>query len=87
MEGLYCTSCGGNSFTEEGRYYVCQYCGTKFLRSSSGAASFDKSERLHDLLKRADLYWRHNKLQQAKALYRQALELDANCAEALKRMR
>ena len=87
MQSLICTSCGANSFIDDGKYYICQYCGTRFLRTASGAASFEKTERLRDLLKRADLYWRHNRLQQAKALYRQALELDANCTEALRRLR
>lgn len=90
MQGLVCTSCGANDFAEDGKYYICNYCGTRYLRemrSTAGAASIEKEGRLSDLLKRADLYWRHNRKQQAVALYKQALELDANCSIANERIR
>lgn len=86
MRGLVCTACGSNDMLEEGSYFICQYCGTKFLRETTKAASFDIDNRIKDLLKRADLYWRHNKRQQAIALYRQILELDAKCAIAKERL-
>lgn len=86
MNELICKSCGANDLVEDGRYYVCQYCGARFLREVVRAASFEKQARLNDLLKRADLDWRHNWWQQAINLYRQAHELDANCETAKERL-
>lgn len=86
MRRLICTACGSNEMYEDGVYLICQYCGSKFLRETTKAASFEKDARIKDLMKRADLYWRHNKRQQAIALYRQILELDAKCAIARERL-
>ncbi len=86
MRQLVCSACGSNELIENGRYYVCQYCGTKFERETPRAASFDKTKRLNDLLKRADLYYRNGRKTQAISLYRQALELDARCEIAKQRI-
>ena len=91
MKTLICSACGGNELLEENGMYVCQHCGTKFVREKSDvanelrAASLDKDPRIADMLKRADIYWRHGNTAQAKALYRQILELDSSCAEARQR--
>ena len=86
MQSLICGSCGSNDFEKVGRFYVCRYCGTKMLSEVPEAASIDRSGRIADLLKRADLYWRHNRKAQAASLYRQILELDASCAIAKQRI-
>ena len=87
MQGLICSSCGSNSFDVVGDMYVCQYCGTKFPRNKPKIASFDNGDRIDNLLKRADLYWKRGKRAQAIALYRQVLELDASCEIAKQRTR
>ena len=32
MKSVACENCGGNSFREEGRYLICCYCDSRFLR-------------------------------------------------------
>lgn len=33
MKEVVCKRCGANSLREEGNYYICEYCGTKFQKS------------------------------------------------------
>ena len=92
MKTLTCSACGGNELIEQEGMYVCQFCGTKFVKEKSDvdnelrAASLDKDPRIADMLKRADIYWRHGNQAQAKALYRQILELDSRCEIARQRV-
>ena len=39
LKVLICERCGANELNEEGKYYVCAYCGSKFLKEK-------KSEQL-----------------------------------------
>ena len=47
LKVIICERCGANELIEEGKYYVCAYCGSKFLKetksekSSFGTVSFE----------------------------------------------
>ncbi len=86
MKMLRCVACGGNKLIEEDGRYICTFCGTEFVKENIAAADFDKQKRINDMLKRADIYWRHGKKLQAKKLYNQVLQLDARCKIALDRV-
>ena len=88
MRQVVCSACGSNSLKEEGRFFVCEYCGTRFAKEQGehGAASTDSTSAIEDMLKRADMYWRHSRFAQARDLYRKVLELDANCDIARERV-
>ena len=34
MKVISCSRCGANVLREEGNYYICEYCGTKFLKKA-----------------------------------------------------
>lgn len=75
---LRCPSCNGIDFVEEGRFYVCQYCGGKLERVSDvGRAEVSSDGSVQKLLERADLYWDLGKVDKARRLYRQVLDIDA----------
>ena len=75
---LRCPSCNSVDFAEEGRFYVCQYCGGMIERDvSSIKAIVSSEESVRKLLERADLYWGLGKVEKARQLYRQVLDIDA----------
>ena len=47
LKVIICERCGANELLEEGKYYVCAYCGSKFLKetksekTSFGTSSFE----------------------------------------------
>lgn len=87
MDALKCPSCGSVTLDKISEGYRCPYCGTVLMRDTSKAASLHNENRVSEMLTKADIFWRHDKKQQARAIYRQILELDANCAEAIARLR
>ena len=36
LKVIICERCGANSLHEENNYYVCDYCGTKFIKKPEG---------------------------------------------------
>ena len=36
LKTVQCKQCGANVLREEGNYYICEYCGTKFLKKPEG---------------------------------------------------
>ncbi len=61
MNELMCEMCGSNMISREGRFYVCQACGTKFPVNDSAAdenqqfydESFSELDNLYELARRA----------------------------------
>lgn len=86
MRILICESCGSNDLERDGAFFVCRYCGTRMVSDVPAAASINNDARIADILKRADLYWKHGRKAQAASLYRQVLELDATCEVARQRV-
>lgn len=87
MDQLKCPSCGSIDLVGEGRFYVCQYCGGKLERDVTRiAAVVSSAGGLEKLLERADLYWEMGRIDKAKQLYRQALDIDATNEKARSRV-
>ena len=88
MKQLRCPSCGSLELNEEGRFYVCQYCGGKIERDTSKlAANVSSSSSADRIIERADMYWNVGKKDKARQLYRQALDIDATNEKARSRAR
>ena len=84
---LRCPSCNSIDFVEEGRFYVCQYCGGKLDRGSCAiTATVSTADSVSELLSRANLYWDLGNTDRARQLYRQVLDIDATNEIARQRL-
>ena len=58
MKRIVCEGCGSNEFLEENGYFVCKYCGRKYLKTKDDIpekeSDFDLSEDVQSLLKKWD---------------------------------
>lgn len=86
MKMLVCTACGSNELISKGNRYVCPYCGSQFVKNTPGVSSVNRSSEIEEMLRRADMFWRHNNKLRAKQIYRQILELDSTCDIARQRV-
>ena len=85
---LKCPSCGSNDLVEDGRYYICQYCGGRIERDLDKIPSHvSSSTSVERIIERADMYWDVGKRDRARQLYRQALDIDATNEKARTRAR
>lgn len=85
---LRCPSCNSVSLKEDGRFYVCEYCGGKIPKPSEQiTASVTSEDGVNSLLERARLYWDLGERTKSQQLYRQILDLDATNEEAQQRAR
>ena len=96
MANLKCPACGGNILREEGRFFTCEYCGTKTPKTDFGIPAPPRTvvdfsggaqgKNLTRLMERAGLYWDMGDTATARRLYRQVLELDPGNAIAKRKL-
>lgn len=81
MKGFVCNNCGSNDLYEENGYYICKYCGTKFLITKDDKplkeSVIDLNNDVERLLQRCK-----EEPSRAKKCAERVLEIDPNNVEA-----
>ncbi len=84
---LKCPNCGGSLDLEDSREFAfCQYCGSKIMIQEEivrQKVTIDRSEDLKNVLKLAIVAFTEHDLNKVKDLANKALEMDANCSDAM----
>ena len=82
MKEIVCKGCGSNEFYEEGGYFVCKYCGKKYLKTKEDilikGSNIDLNKDVQSLLKRWD-----NDPENASKYVNLILQIDPNNKRAI----
>ncbi len=81
MKVVTCKSCGSNDLYKEDGYYVCRYCGTKFIITSDDKPARESTIDLNNDVARL-LQRRREEPARAKKCAERILEIDPNNEEA-----
>ena len=85
MKELICTQCGSNEFYEDGDFYVCMYCGTRFVKSEDNKQYKKTIIALNDDVKRLLQRWDENP-SDADRYAKLILQIDPSNERALRQL-